>query len=217
MNLKVIVIDDHKLFRMGLVSLISNFQNISVVKDVSNIHDLHLPDLAHLADVVLLDISNANGFEDLIKVSNFCKGVKVLAISLNEGDNYIARAMENGASGYLHKGAEPIEVEQAIRDLVTSGVYFNEVTNRAMFKRLVKRRKGHTSFASQDLAFNATELNVLKYLCQELTSSEIASKMFLSRRTVEGIRQHLISKTGVRNVVGLVLFAAKYGIIEMDS
>jgi DNA-binding NarL/FixJ family response regulator len=217
MNLKVIVIDDHKLFRMGLVSLISNFKNISVVQDVSSVQELFLPDLANIADVVLLDISGVNGFDDLIKINSACKGLKVLAIALNEGDNYIARALESGASGYLHKGAEPLEVEQAIQDLATSGVYFNEVSNRAMFKRLVKRRRGHTSFASQDLALNATELNVLRYLCQELTSSEIASKMFLSRRTVEGIRQHLISKTGVRNVVGLVLFAAKYGIIEMDS
>jgi DNA-binding NarL/FixJ family response regulator len=216
MHLKVVIVDEHKLFRAGLASLISKFSDIEVIRDEPNTDNLPLNELDTLADVVLLDVSGANGFETLAQLVRGNKCIRILAISLHEGDSYIARALEAGASGYLHKGAEPEEVEHAIHTVVNNGFYFNEVTNKAMLKRLIKNRKINPSVAAQDLSLNSSELNVLKYLCQELTSSEIANKMYLSRRTVEGIRQHLITKTGARNVVGLVLFAARYGLIEMD-
>lgn len=218
MPIKTILADDHKLFRLGLKGIIENFEGIEVIGEASNGKELlEILQKKTVPDIVLLDLNmpDLNGFEALDIITKKFKSIKPLIISMYDGDNYISQAIELGACGYVHKNSDPEEIEVAIKTTYEQGFYFNEKTNKAMLHRLVRRNKLKPVFDDRNISLNDRELGVLKYLSQELTSSEIADKMFLSKRTIEGIRQQLILKTNSKNVVGLILFAAKTGLIDL--
>jgi len=139
--------------------------------------------------------------------------LKVLVVTMYDDDKFIIHLMEIGANGYLLKNAEPDEIRKAIYAVKENGYYFNDLVNKALLKKLVIKSNIKPSF-NQNIELSERELEVLKLICEEKTASEIAKEIFLSHRSVEGIRQRLIEKVGVRNTAGLVLFAIKSGIIS---
>lgn len=217
MATRVVIADDHQLFREGLKAIINTFKGIKVIGDVSNAEELLDFLKASRPDVILLDLSmpGTNGFDVLTYLKKTNYKAKALVISMFVGDNYISKAIECGASGYLHKNAAPAEIETAINSVVENGYYFNENINKALLQGWVKKKNLDPVFQTNGEPLTDTEITVIKCICAEMTSSEIAEKVFLSKRTVEGIRQQLISKTGSKNVVGLVLYAAKNGIVKI--
>lgn len=219
MAIKVFIADDHKLFRVGLQAILEDMRNVEVVGEAGNGEELitKLDALPQAPHIVLLDINmpKMNGMEAMIKVLSKYKHIRIIVLSMHDGDNYIAQSIEGGACGYLHKNAEPEEIETAIESVYEKGFYFNDKTNKVMLHHMVNRKKLKPLFDSMNVTFNDSEINVLRYVCQEYTSTEIATKMYISKRTVEGIRTEMIRKLGVKNVVGLVLFAAKNKIIDL--
>ena len=121
--------------------------------------------------------------------------------------------MENGANGYLLKNTEPDEIRKSIYAVHENGYYFNDLVNKALLKKLVIKNNLKPSF-NQNVDLTERELEVLKLICEEKTAAEIGKEIFLSPRSVEGIRQRLIEKVGVRNTAGLVMFAIKNGLVE---
>ena len=128
-------------------------------------------------------------------------------------DKFIIHLMENGANGYLLKNAESDEIRKSIYAVHENGYYFNDLVNKALLKKLVMKQNFKPSF-NQDIDFTERELEVLKLICEEKTAAEIGREIFLSPRSVEGIRQRLIEKVGVRNTPGLVMFAMKNRIVS---
>ena len=139
--------------------------------------------------------------------------VKVLVVTMYEDDKFIIHLMENGANGYLLKNTSAEEITKSIYAVHENGYYFNDVVNKALLKKLVLKGNLKPSF-NQNVEFTERELEVLKLICAEKTAAEIGKEIFLSPRSVEGIRQRLIEKVGVRNTAGLVMFAIKNGIID---
>jgi DNA-binding NarL/FixJ family response regulator len=131
--------------------------------------------------------------------------VKVLVVTMYEDDKFIIHLMEIGANGYLLKNTEPDEIRKSIYAV-------HELVNKALLKKLVIKNNIKPSF-NQNVEFSEREHEVLKLICEEKTAAEIAKEIFLSPRSVEGIRQRLIEKVGVRNTAGLVMFAIKNGIV----
>ena len=219
MAIRVFIADDHKLFRVGLEAILGDMRNVEVVGGVGNGEELlqRLSGLAQPPHVVLLDLNmpKLNGIDTMAKLRTNYSNVRILVLSMYEGDNYIAQSIEGGACGYLHKNAEPEEIETAIESVYEKGYYFNDKTNKVMLHRMVNKKKLQPIFDNLNASFTDSELNVLRYICREHTSTEIAAKMYISKRTVEGIRTEMIRKLGVKNVVGLVLFAAKNNIIDL--
>lgn len=219
MAIKVFIADDHKLFRVGLHAILEDMRNIEVIGEAGNGEELlqRLNALPQPPHIILMDINmpKMNGMEAMAKVRGKYKHIRIVVLSMHDGDNYIAQSIEGGACGYLHKNAEPEEIEMAIESVYEKGFYFNDKTNKVMLHHMVNRKKLKPLFDSMNVTLNDSEVNILRYVCQEYTSTEIAAKMYISKRTVEGLRTEMIRKLGVKNVVGLVLFAAKNNIIEL--
>jgi DNA-binding NarL/FixJ family response regulator len=154
-----------------------------------------------------------DGMEATKEVRKKYPDMKILVVSMYEDDKFIIHLMEIGANGYLLKNAEPDEIRRSIYSVHENGYYFNDLVNKALLKKLVLKNNLKPSF-NQNVELTEREMEVLKLSCEEKTAAEIAKEIFLSPRSVEGIRQRLIEKIGVRNTAGLVMFAAKNGIAE---
>ena len=215
-NTSVIIADDHRLFRIGIKSILSTFDNIEVVAEACDGEELIPLVQQYNPNVVLLDLRmpNMDGFEALDVISQKYKETRVIILSSFNTENYIAHAIEHGAAGYLDKNAEPQEIQVAIQSVVAQKFYFDDKINRAMVNRLVRGKKGKPVLGN-NVQLNDSEIGVLTHLCAELTSGEIAQKMYLSQRTIEGIRQELMRKTQSKNVVGLIVFAVKNGLVDL--
>jgi DNA-binding NarL/FixJ family response regulator len=154
-----------------------------------------------------------DGVEATIALRKTNTQIKVLVVTMYDDDKFIIHLMENGANGYLLKNAEPDEIIKSIYAVHENGYYFNDLVNKALLKKLVIKNNMKPSF-NQNVELTERELEVLKLTCEEKTSTEIGKEIFLSPRSVEGIRQRLIEKVGVRNTAGLVMFAIKNGIVD---
>jgi len=213
-RIKIAIADDYKIFREGLKVSLAQDDSMVVLFEVDNGEDLmkELEDVS--PDVIIMDLKMPimDGMEatQLIRKKN--TKIKILVVSMYDNDKFIIHLMEIGANGYLLKNAEPEEIRKAIYAVHENGYYFNDLVNKALLKKLVLRSNIKPSF-NENIELTERELEVLKMICEEKTASEIGKEIFLSPRSVEGIRQRLIEKVGVRNTAGLVMFAAKNGIV----
>jgi DNA-binding NarL/FixJ family response regulator len=210
------IADDHKIFRNGLKATLEDYPDFNLLIEASNGKELIGLLADHEPDVILMDIKmpEMDGMQTTAYINQHFKNVKVLALSMHNEDKYIVDMMKSGASGYLLKNAEPEEIIEAIQTVYNKGFYFNEHLSVTLIKQLVG--PGHADNAGQQsVELNDREIEVLKLVCQECSNQEIADKIFLSVRTVEGYRARLFEKTGSKNLVGLVIFAIKRGIISV--
>ncbi|HJP63683.1 MAG TPA: response regulator transcription factor [Mucilaginibacter sp.] len=209
------IADDHKIFRNGLKATLEDCADFNLIIEASNGKELIGQLATRTPDVILMDIKmpEMDGMQTTAHIHQNFKDIKVLALSMHNEDKYIVDMMKAGASGYLLKNAEPEEIIEAIGTVYHKGFYFNEHLSVTLIKQLVG--PGQADAGQQNIELNDREVEVLKLVCQEYSNQEIADKIFLSVRTVEGYRARLFEKTGSKNLVGLVIFAIKRGIISV--
>jgi DNA-binding NarL/FixJ family response regulator len=214
---KVFIVDDHSLFREGLGFILSQISGIKVIGGASNGKEfIDLLENIDLPDIVLMDITMPvmNGIEACKAAVELYPGLKIIALSMNDEQEYYVKMIQSGAKGFVQKQAEKKELENAISEVMAGGSYFPEDLLRNIIFKL-----GHTENFTQKNknAYNLTsrELEVLSYICQGLTNAEIAEKMFLSQKTIEGHRANLLSKTETKNSAHLVMFSIRNGIISL--
>ena len=214
-KIKIAIADDYKIYRDGLKVGLSADDEMEVIMEADNGDDLIKSLESTAPDVILMDLKMPimDGMEATKLVRKKYPSIKVLVVTMYEDDKFIIHMMENGANGYLLKNAEPDEIKRSIHAVYENGYYFNDLVNKALLKKLVLRNNLKPSF-NQNIELTERELQVLKLICEEKTAAEIGKEIFLSPRSVEGIRQRLIEKVGVRNTAGLVMFAIKNGIVE---
>ena len=216
-HIKVAIADDHKIFRSGVINTLIPYENIRFVFEADD--GLHLLQNMETQqpDVILMDLKmpNMDGIEATIKVKEKYPDVKVIILTMYEDDNFIVHLVENGANAYLLKNAEPEEIYEAICTTFEKGFYFNDNVNLALLKKVLhKNKQQFKPTLKNEIQLNDREQEVLKLICNELTTQEISEQIFLSPRTVEGIRQKLLEKINVKNSVGLVLYAFRNVLIE---
>lgn len=213
-KIKIAIADDYKIFREGLKKCIASDEALEVIFEADNGDDLINSFEKKLPDVVIMDLKMPimDGMEATQIIRKKFPSVKVLVVTMYEEDKFIIHLMEIGANGYLLKNTEPDEIRKSIYAVYENGYYFNDLVNKALLKKLVIKNNFKPSF-NQNVEFSEREQEVLKMICEEKTAVEIAKEIFLSPRSVEGIRQRLIEKVGVRNTAGLVMFAIKNGIV----
>lgn len=204
-KIKIAIADDYKIYRDGL----------KVGLSADNGEDLLAGLTQAQPDVIIMDLKMPimDGMEATKEVRKNFNAIKVLVVTMYEDDKFIIHLMEIGANGYLLKNADADEIRKSIYSVQETGYYFNDLVNKALLKKLVLKGNIKPSF-NQNIEFTERELDVLKRICEEKTAAEIGKELFLSPRTVEGIRTKLIEKVGVRNTAGLVIFALKNGIVE---
>jgi DNA-binding NarL/FixJ family response regulator len=208
------IADDFKIFREGLKLGFSSDKNLQVICEADNGEDFIAAIEKKTPQVAILDLKMPlmDGIETTQYIKKKYPEIKVLIVTMYDDDKFIIHLMENGANGYLIKNAEPEEIIKAVYSVVENGYYFNDVVNKALLKKLFVKGHMKPTF-NNNIEFTERELEVLTLICEEKTAAEIGQQIFLSPRSVEGIRQRLIEKVGVRNTAGLVLFAVKQGIV----
>jgi len=212
--IKVAIADDHTLFRAGVRTALSIKKDVDLIAEADNGMQL-LNLLKHIEpDVILLDIQMPimDGIQTLPEIRKLYPHVKVIILSMHNDQSMISKLMEIGANSYLTKNSDSETIYQAIKTCYEQEFFFNELTNKALLSGLrTKRNDGH-SF--QEAMLTEKELTVLKLMCEERTTKEIADIVEISPRTVEAIRDKLKTKTGSKSMAGLVMYAIKNKIIE---
>ncbi len=215
--INVAIADDELLFRKGLRELIDDGSEIRFCLEAANgIELLELWEQAVIKpDVLLLDMAmpGMNGAQTFDQVRASYPSVKILILSIHYNDHFIVTLIERGANGYLSKNTEPSELKKAILTVARNDFYFNEDTIRAMHKNLSGKHRKAPLPGSE---LSEREIEVLKLICRELTAKEIAEKLYISKRTVEGHRNSLLMKTGCRNTAGLVIYAIRHDLFRLE-
>lgn len=214
MPIKVMIADDHALFRTGVRTALSPRRDVQMIGEAENGMQL-INLLRHIKpDVILLDIQMPimDGLSALPEIKKLHPDVKVIMLSMIDDPSMVTRMMEVGANAYLTKESDPEVIYQAIRTCYQDEFFFNDLTNKALLNGL--RNKRPAEAAPADVYLNDKEVTILKLMCEEKTTKEIADMVDLSPRTVEAIRDKLKTKTGVKSMAGLVMYAVKAGIVQ---
>lgn len=215
MPTSIAIVDDHEMVAEGFSNLIQKFTNYEVLFIALNGYDL-LSRLQRgpLPDIVLLDLGLPDvdaGLETAAQLRQHHPTVRVLALSTYDREEYIIRMIRNGARGYLLKGAHSSELRRALDDVMTKGFYYSDFLTGQLIRSInAPDAASPTTFFN----LNKRELDFIKLACSdsELTYNEIADKMCVSPRTVDGYRESVFQKMGVKSRSGMVKKAVEYGL-----
>ena len=213
----VALADDHSLIRNGLANLIDTFDGFKVLFQAANGQELiDALKLRALPDIVLMDINmpKKDGYETTKWLREMYPEIKVLALSMYDNEGAIIRMIKNGACGYILKDAEPGDLRRALNEIAQKGYYHSELVTTHLVKMVRQGiNDGDDRLHAQSL--KDKDIEFLKLVCTELTYKEIADKMYLSPRTIDGYRDALFGKLNVRTRVGLAMYAVKNGIVTV--
>ena len=211
--IKVAIADDHALFRAGVKTALSVRKDIEMIAEADNGMQL-LNLLKHIEpDVILLDIQMPlmDGITTLPEIRKLYPEIKVIILSMHNDHSMISKLMEVGANSYLTKNSDSETIYQAIKTCYEQEFFFNDLTNKALLSGLRTKKTDHSP---EDIQLNDKELRILKLMCEEKTTKEIADIVDISPRTVEAIRDKLKTKTGAKSMAGLVMYAVKNKLLE---
>lgn len=212
MSHHIVIVDDHILIAKAIASIINEHSQYKVLYEVANGKMLQEKFInpKHIPDVILLDISMPimDGFETALWLKENYPEILILSLSMQDDDESLIKMIKCGAKGYLLKNVEPKELIQALDELISKGHYFPQWATSKVFASI-----GLESGFANELKLKITdrEKEFLGFVCTELTYKEISEKMFCSPRTVEGYRDALFEKLGLKSRVGLAMYAIKHG------
>ena len=206
----VALTDDHAILRKGVAEIISRFDGIEVIMEAGNGKELlsKLESAEVLPDVCIIDINmpEMNGYETAAEIKKRWPDIRMLALSMYDTELNIIKMLRSGANGYVLKDNDPEDLRIAILEVHKNGFFHSDLVTGRMLHIL---RDSATRAA---LDINEREQQFLKLCCSELTYKEIADKMYLSPRTIDGYRESLFEKLKITSRTGLVMYAMKAGI-----
>lgn len=209
----VVIVDDHVLFSRALGDLVSKFSDFEVLYFSKNGKEFidKISSSPQHPDIVLMDINMPvmNGIEATRQISEQFPKIKVLGLSMNDDESHIIQMLQAGAKGYLVKDISPVVLERALTEVATRGFYYSENVTNSLVSSLQEKNDPHK------VDFKENELTFIKLACSQKTYKEIAAEMYLSPKTIDGYRESLFHRLGIRSRVGLVLYAIKHGIVEI--
>lgn len=217
-KIDIVIADDHKLFRKGICSLMSDFSFINRFYEAGNgVEVLQLLEKAKkIPDLILLDLKMPE--MDGIKTNRMVKAlypeIKIIILTMQDDEQFILHMVNEGVNGYLMKNAEPDELEKAIINVMTKDFYFPEEISKIIYKNWAKKEK---KTSSSRWGFTPREMETLELICKEYTAQEIATELNLSVRTVEGYRSSLLDKSGSKNIAGLVVYAITNNLVYLHE
>lgn len=211
-KIKIIIADDHTMFLQGIVSLLENEENITILGKAENGKTVFRIIENTLPDIILLDIRMPE--MDGIEVTKLLKQkfpfIKILIVSTHSNIQMIAKLIRMGVDGYLLKNAEKQELLHAINTIQNGETYFCKEVEEKNDENNSKIK----SETQQITELSSREKEILILIAQEFTGNEIAEKTFISLNTVNTHRRNLISKLNVKNTAGLVKYALEYGLLD---
>lgn len=212
----VLIADDHELYREGFRVMLKKNTDFFLMGEAENGQELVKLAGVLRPDIIITDIKMPvmDGIEATRILKTSYPQIGVIAISMFDDENLIVDMMEAGARGYLLKNAHKNEIFDAIRTVHEDKTYYCHHTSAKLAKMLASSKFNPYKKAKK-AEFTEKEMEVIQLICQELSNKEIASKMFLSTRTIEGYRQDIQDKMDVKNVAGIVIYAIKHGLFKI--
>jgi DNA-binding NarL/FixJ family response regulator len=216
-TIKIILTDDHQVVRDGLKSMLSGVQGIQIIAQAANGAELFDILSKQKADLLILDIElpDMSGLEICKRVSTAFPDMKILILSMYTGEEFIFKALAEGARGYLPKNTTRDELEQAIRSIANGKEYYSPIITDIMLKSYIKKAKSKKNDDMDLGELSKRELEVLKMLAEGIPNFEIAEKLFISIRTVESHKSHIMQKLELHTTAELVKFAIRKKLIEI--
>ncbi|HSV77069.1 MAG TPA: response regulator transcription factor [Bacteroidales bacterium] len=214
MKIKVAIVDDHKLVTDCLGLLLASSPNMEIVGIAHNGNDILSMLDRIMVDVIILDINmpGMTGIEATEKIKKNHAGVKVVVLSMHSDYENISKAIDAGADGYLPKDVASEELLEAITTVNGGKNYFHtKISDEIIRNYSIKKKKTISPFPQ----LTRRELEVLHLFAKGFNNNEIADKLFLSVRTIESHKNHILQKTNMKNSVELIKFAIKYNIVEL--
>ncbi len=218
-TIKIAIIDDHPVYRLGLKTIIEQNQRYITVGEGENWTDMFAILSQCLPDVVFLDLmlQYENSIEYIQKIKNESDDIKIVIISGNSNIDLIVKAFINGADGYLSKANSYNKVIEAIDSVLGDTPYFDGKTTVKLINKLISEQKSKEKLLELSQKLSARELEILKSLVSGLNVLEISSKLFISPKTVENHRTSIMRKLAINNSIQLVKYAAKNGLIDPNT
>ena len=215
MSYKVIIVDDHKMFRNGLKVLIEVGKIGTVVAEADNGQQFLRLLEKHVPDIVLMDIDMPimNGIEATKQAIKIQPEIKILVLSMFSDKKHYSEIIQAGAKGFIIKRSGKDELKDGIREVANGGSFFSNELLRNIIADYDLSPSPQKTENTEEINLTEREIEILKHLCQGSTTEEIAEKIFLSERTINNYRSKLLSKTNTKNTVALVLYAIKNKLV----
>lgn len=212
-RIRVLIADDHDIFRDGLSLLLLKEPTIELVGDAANGKQLTQMAKELHPDIVLTDLKmpEMDGIEAIQTIKELYPAIKSIALSSFDSDAMVIDALEAGAMGYIIKNADRGEIVDAIRMVYTGSPYYCKTTSGRLVK-LIARSEFNPYKADASKLFSEKEKEIIRLICEEKTSKEIGELLFMSSRTVEGHRVKILEKMNVKTTAGVAIYAIKNGI-----
>jgi len=216
-DINIVIADDHEIFLDGLSLMLSRQPGFKVCGRASNGQTLIDIVNREKPDVVVTDIRMpvVDGIQSTRQILAINPGIKVVALSMFDEENLIIEMLEAGAKGYLLKNAHKDEIVDAITSVYQNKNYYCSQTSCLLASMIVRSKA--SPFAQPQIVLNEREKLIIQMICQQQTTQQIADKIYLSKRTVEGYRVKILEKIQARNIAGVVIFALKNNIIKEED
>jgi len=211
--MKILLVDDHTLFRNGLKMLLDTLPGYEVSGEASNGREFLELISKYDYDIVFLDIEmpEINGIEASKKALELKSDLKIITLSMYGDEEYYDQMLEAGAKGFLLKNTNLQEVKTAIDTVMTGGNYFSQ----ELMQNLLRNYKSVRDTKEPEAELSEREIEILLLICSGLSNQEIGDRLYISKRTVEKHRANIHSKTNCKNTAGLVMYALKNQMIVM--
>jgi len=214
-HINIAYAEDHTIIRKGVLGILSSFEHFHTEFEAENGLELidKLEKSDHLPDICILDLNMPilNGYDTMLQIKSKWPMIKVLILTMFNNEFSIIRMLKNGASGYLLKSVPPEILCQALNDINNNGFFHSEFISKHIFHVF------HNSNESLVPDINNMEMKFLSYCGTDLNYKEIAAKMNMSVRTIEGYRDSLFDKIQVHTRIGLVMYGLNIGVIPFNQ
>ncbi|MCW3093356.1 MAG: DNA-binding response regulator [Ferruginibacter sp.] len=220
-KMQLALVDDHKLFRKGLINLIEMVcRDCLILFEADNGIDLQQklregPE----PDIILMDINmpKMDGFATVQWLNENYPLIKILVVSMIDKEESVVRMLKLGVKGYLGKDVEPKELGEALNAIMNKGFYYTDFITGKLVHSLQNDKDPNKTRTDALRLMNDRERDFLKLACSELTYNEIAAQMFLSPKTIDGYRNALFEKLNVKSRVGMAMYAVKHGLVALEN
>ena len=214
MKITIAIADDHQLFLKSVGLLIENFENFEILAEALNGESLlhKLQGLTELPDIILIDVNMPvlNGAATAARISEKYPQVKLVALSMKDDDASVLDMIRAGCCAYLLKDMHPNDLERALIEIHNTG-YYNADRSNTRFRKLLNSRHNH-----EKILLSEREKVFLQLSCSDLTYKQIADRMHLAERTIDGYRESLFQKLNVQSRVGMVLEALRRNLVSLE-
>jgi DNA-binding NarL/FixJ family response regulator len=216
-KIKIHIVEDQEIFRAGLKAVLSEIPDVKVIGESSDGQEFLEQVSKQLPDIVFMDIKmpRMDGVKATEEALARYPGLKIIILSLFGEEEHVSNMLRLGIHGFILKNTDKATIQKAIEQVYSGNHYFSGEIMSVLARTFYKNSKDRNLIDA--ISLSRRELEVLELLCRGFTNKEMAEKLFLSPRTVEGYKSKLMQKTGQSNSLNLILWAAKNNIVTLDN